>query len=920
MGICNTLATFQRAKNMTFQNFVNRTRLTQGIVNFCVIVYMDDILVYSDSFHGHGQHIEWTLGALRDAGFKIALEKSEFFLSEISFLGYVVTRGGLRPDLRKVDAVRDAPTPTSLTQIELKWTRDNEHHAVNEDVELLIIQAWKTEVERDLLGFVFGSVEAGHRQLIVGGLLILLTQLLDDLPIDVISHCDESPAPHILSRSLTPYLQWSACLEGDWDNRNYPSHGNHLNPGEIIDILFFDRGEPTSEEEEEVEGEEDESEGISEEDEYYSEHSEHELGAISEEEQKDEEEEASEEEEAEQTEPQREDPADAEQRRAEIAEGKRPLEQLVGTDFPIPDNLTRDPEPLTQEDEHRAAETSSAPSAPMRRQQMERGRVKFEGANMVSYVAQSKEIAKWLLRQQELKIKLQEGEEYVIMFKPWRPLQELKEIRLQEVETKFWVMALRVPLDAYYYLYSAVQGVFGEVLLMHAPEYDNSRPKLMNIKFDMAPDSREKVDDVSTIEAPTGERWKLEIATPYTDWCRSCGWYFHTEANYPRARQGEGVGTQGRRSGGHRARFSQHQQRQNRQESPPQEAAERTTANQQGRTPSGSQLQGAGWADQMASEGAQNWEREYRSGGLTSRSGGQIGFERDLGLLRQALNFGRDEGFQEDMRGPTGLFQPNYSRTVNAGAIEEGFSEGQGGNWMPMEQEGYGLGGGGDTERRSTRGDKPQFRSGSQQDNRGNLNQIHEETGKTEKKVGDLSRSSASSHSRVRWGSEWYERGASEHSKDDRSSMLSSTTSKNSGNERSKEVDPMAQLHDRRADTLQKSQAEKVQRRLVPLLCTMANNGAYFLALAQPDGSSLLPSIDVEKSPTPSDILNLTGMMYGQLVPIRLIPHSTMVSLIIESNARFYKLYFSLLDARIPPELADSLMQGGMRWVRLADL
>ncbi|GBG69670.1 hypothetical protein CBR_g4501 [Chara braunii] len=117
MGICNAPATFHRAMNMIFQNFVNKTRLTQGMINFCVIVYMDDILVYSETYHGHAQHIEWMLGALRDAGFKIALEKSEFFLSEISFLGYVVTRGGLRSDSRKVAAVKEAPVPTSQTQL-----------------------------------------------------------------------------------------------------------------------------------------------------------------------------------------------------------------------------------------------------------------------------------------------------------------------------------------------------------------------------------------------------------------------------------------------------------------------------------------------------------------------------------------------------------------------------------------------------------------------------------------------------------------------------------------------------------------------------------------------------------------------------------------------------------------------------------
>ncbi|GBG76327.1 hypothetical protein CBR_g22074 [Chara braunii] len=47
----------------------------------------------------------------------VALEKSEFFLSKISFLGYIVTVDGLKPDLRKVAAVQDAPTRVTLTQV-----------------------------------------------------------------------------------------------------------------------------------------------------------------------------------------------------------------------------------------------------------------------------------------------------------------------------------------------------------------------------------------------------------------------------------------------------------------------------------------------------------------------------------------------------------------------------------------------------------------------------------------------------------------------------------------------------------------------------------------------------------------------------------------------------------------------------------
>ncbi|GBG74542.1 hypothetical protein CBR_g18953 [Chara braunii] len=103
--------------NMAFAEFVNKTRLTQPLINFFVIVYMDDILVFSKTHEYHVEHIEWVLHALKDAGFKVALEKSDFFLSEISFLGYIVTVDGLKPDPRKVAAVQDAPTPVTLTQV-----------------------------------------------------------------------------------------------------------------------------------------------------------------------------------------------------------------------------------------------------------------------------------------------------------------------------------------------------------------------------------------------------------------------------------------------------------------------------------------------------------------------------------------------------------------------------------------------------------------------------------------------------------------------------------------------------------------------------------------------------------------------------------------------------------------------------------
>ncbi|GBG92706.1 hypothetical protein CBR_g56845 [Chara braunii] len=404
----NTGGNPYRAMNMTFQNFVNKTQLTQGMINFCVIVYMDDILVYSETYHGHAQHIEWTLGALRDAGFKIALEKSEFFLSEISFLGYVVTRGGLRPDSRKVAAVREAPVPTSLTQVRaflelasyyrrfikgfaaiarpltnllrkdqpLSWDAECEQaFATLKDAlattpilirpdpskHFILITDWQPEAISAILAqkgndgrehvieygsrtvpderrndsapqgecyavlwgiqhfhlYLYGQkfrLVTDHEPLLALKKLTNYTGMIgrwalaDDLPLEIVSQSDDSPVPHVLTQTLAPYLQWSACLEEPGSGRNPPLQRGYLDPHEIVDLAFFqDRTaseneeveieveEESSEEEEEVEEEADEEETP--EEGSYNEHSEGEQSEAEEEEEQDDEEEEEDEEE-----------------------------------------------------------------------------------------------------------------------------------------------------------------------------------------------------------------------------------------------------------------------------------------------------------------------------------------------------------------------------------------------------------------------------------------------------------------------------------------------------------------------------------------------------------------------------------------------------------------------------------------------
>ncbi|GBG87895.1 hypothetical protein CBR_g46195 [Chara braunii] len=152
-----------------------------------------------------------------------------------------------------------------LVRVRLTWTRDEEHRAWFEYLELLIIQVWRTNMEGDLLGFLFGSVRPGHRQLIVQELTIPLAQLVDDFPLEIVSQSDESPVPHVLTRTLTPCLQWSACLEEPGSGRNPPSQRGYLDPRKIIDLAFFQDRTVSKDEELAIAEKEEEEEGVEEE-------------------------------------------------------------------------------------------------------------------------------------------------------------------------------------------------------------------------------------------------------------------------------------------------------------------------------------------------------------------------------------------------------------------------------------------------------------------------------------------------------------------------------------------------------------------------------------------------------------------------------------------------------------------------------
>ena len=96
-GLTNAPATFQRLMNKVFDK-------EWGVY---VLVYLDDILVFSKDAESHFKHLETVLGRMKEAKLYGRLHKCEFMKEEVEYLGFKVSQEGIKPMEDKVQAVLD---------------------------------------------------------------------------------------------------------------------------------------------------------------------------------------------------------------------------------------------------------------------------------------------------------------------------------------------------------------------------------------------------------------------------------------------------------------------------------------------------------------------------------------------------------------------------------------------------------------------------------------------------------------------------------------------------------------------------------------------------------------------------------------------------------------------------------------------
>ncbi|GJU39625.1 putative nucleotidyltransferase, ribonuclease H [Tanacetum coccineum] len=106
-GLTNAPAVFMDLMNRIFHEFLDKF----------VIVFIDDILVFSKSKEEHEDHLRTVLQILRQEKLYAKFSKCEFWLSRVAFLGHIVSSEGITMDPAKVEAITKWPRPTSVTEV-----------------------------------------------------------------------------------------------------------------------------------------------------------------------------------------------------------------------------------------------------------------------------------------------------------------------------------------------------------------------------------------------------------------------------------------------------------------------------------------------------------------------------------------------------------------------------------------------------------------------------------------------------------------------------------------------------------------------------------------------------------------------------------------------------------------------------------
>ena len=106
-GLTNAPTAFMDLMNRVFSPYLDKF----------VIVFIDDILVYSGSPEEHAEHLRTVLQILRECQLCAKFSKCQFWLDKVAFLGHVISVEGISVDSQKIEAIVNWKLPTNVSKV-----------------------------------------------------------------------------------------------------------------------------------------------------------------------------------------------------------------------------------------------------------------------------------------------------------------------------------------------------------------------------------------------------------------------------------------------------------------------------------------------------------------------------------------------------------------------------------------------------------------------------------------------------------------------------------------------------------------------------------------------------------------------------------------------------------------------------------
>jgi hypothetical protein len=122
-GLANAPGNFQRTMDY----------IMSGLVGVCVLLYLDDLIVYSVNMEDHARDLARVLSRFRKHDLKVKGTKCTFAQEEVELLGFIINKDGIRSNPDKTDAISKLPPPTTVKGIRQFLGMTNYYHICVED-------------------------------------------------------------------------------------------------------------------------------------------------------------------------------------------------------------------------------------------------------------------------------------------------------------------------------------------------------------------------------------------------------------------------------------------------------------------------------------------------------------------------------------------------------------------------------------------------------------------------------------------------------------------------------------------------------------------------------------------------------------------------------------------------------------------